>query len=83
MPEICEIDGMSIKLIWADHLPKHLHVFIGRSETRIAFDGTILSGYLEPDKYKKLKKWLNKRQDELEDKWNKAMNYQPLERIEP
>jgi nitric oxide reductase activation protein len=83
MPEICSFNGMSIKIIREDHLPKHLHVFVGRSETRITFDGEILSGKLEPDKLKSLRKWLNKRQTELNDCWEKAMRKEPIERIEP
>ncbi len=35
------------------------------SETRITFDGEILSGNLEPDKLKSLRKWLVKSQEEL------------------
>jgi hypothetical protein len=83
MPEICNFNGMSIKIIWEDHLPKHLHVFVGRSETRITFDGEILTGDLELDKLKSLKRWLQKRQNELNDCWEKAMRKEPIERIEP
>ncbi len=83
MPEVCNINGMSIKIIWEDHLPKHLHVFVGRSETRITFDGIILSGNLQSDKLKILRKWLVKRQLDLEDRWEKAMRKEPIERIEP
>lgn len=60
MPEICRFNGMSIKIIREDHLPKHLHVYVGRSETRITFEGEILSGQLEADKLKSLREWLKK-----------------------
>lgn len=83
MPEVCNFKGMSIKIIWEDHLPKHLHVFVGGSETRITFEGEILSGNLEYDKLKSLRKWLIKRKDELNDRWEKAMKKEPIERIEP
>jgi hypothetical protein len=83
VPEICRFNGMSIKIIWEDHLQKHLHVFVGRSETRITFDGEILSGKLEADKLMSLREWLIKRQDALNDCWEKAMRKEPIERIDP
>lgn len=83
MPEICSFNGMSIKIIWEDHLPKHLHVFVGRNETRVTFDGEILSGELEHNKLKTLRKWLIKRQYELSECWEKAMKKEPIERVDP
>ena len=83
MPEICSFNGMSIKIIWEDHPPKHLHVYVGRSETRITFEGEILSGKLEPDKLRSLREWLIKRQNELNECWEKAMRKEPIERIDP
>ncbi len=83
MPEICRYNGMSIKIIRAERLPKHLHVFVGRSETRITFEGKLLSGKLEANKLKSLREWLIKRQDALNDCWEKAMNKEPIERIDP
>ena len=83
MPEVCNFNGMSIKIIWEDHPPKHVHVFVGRSETRITFDDIKLSGNLQADKLKLLRKWLIKRQVELNDVWEKAIKKEPIERIEP
>ena len=83
MREICSFSGMSIKMLWEDHLPKHVHIYIGVSSIRMTFDGKILSGKLEPDKYKQLIKWLKKRNKELNDRWEKAEAKQPLERIDP
>lgn len=83
MPEICSFNGMSIKIILEDHLPKHLHVYVGTNETRITFEGEILSGKLEPDKLRLLREWLKKRQDELNNCWEKAMRKEPIERIDP
>jgi hypothetical protein len=83
MPEICSFYGMSIKLVWADHLPKHVHVIAGGKKSRVTFDGELLSGSLEQDKFRVLKEWLQKRQKELDIQWEKAIRKQPMERIEP
>ena len=83
MPEVCNLYGMSIKLIWKDHLPKHVHVFIGRNETKVTFEGYVLSGKLPPDKLRVLREWLIKRQTELNDNWEKVIRMEPIERIEP
>ncbi len=83
MPEVCSFYGMSIKLLWNDHLPKHIHVFVGDRQSRVTFGGEVLSGSLEPDKLKVLRAWLMKRQIELEEDWEKAARKQPIERIKP
>lgn len=58
-------------------------MFLCRSETRVTFAGEVLSGNLETDKLKSLRKWIIKRQGELNDLWEKAMRKEPIERIEP
>jgi hypothetical protein len=70
-------------MIWEDHPPKHLHVFIGNRQARVTFEGNILSGEIEPDKYKTLKLWLKNRQKELFENWERAKLSQKLERIKP
>jgi len=74
---------MSIKIIFADHLPKHIHIFVGSDETKVEFKGTIMSGSLEAHKLKKVRKWLIKRRKELNVQWVNAMNKAPIERIKP
>lgn len=83
MPEVCRFYGMSIKLFWKDHLPKHVHVVSGSDKLKIAFDGKIISGTIEQNKLRVLREWLNKRQNELNDRWEKMIENQPFERIEP
>ncbi len=81
MPEVCRFHGMSIKLFWNDHPPKHIHVFSGDDRLKITFEGKILSGKMEQHKLRILRDWLIKRHNELNDRWEKIMNNQPFERI--
>ncbi len=74
---------MSVKLFWKDHRPKHIHVVSGNNKLRITFDGEIISGTIEQNKLRVLREWLIKRQNELNDCWEKISNNQPIERIEP
>lgn len=83
MPEVCSFNGISIKIVWKDHLPKHVHIICAGKMCRVTFNGDMLSGYLEADKYVQLKKWLATRQDELNDRWEKAQRKIKLERIKP
>ena len=83
MPEICSFNGMSIKIIHWDHLPRHVHVMIGSSNAKITFTGEVIKGNIPHDKLRILKEWLVKRQVELNNLWESAQKGLPLERIEP
>jgi hypothetical protein len=74
---------MSIKLPFDDHEPKHVHVLVGGDKAKVGFDGVVLEGNLEFDKLKKLRKWLIKRQSELNVQWDNAIGKRSIERIKP
>ena len=83
MPEICRISELSIQMIFKDHDSPHLHIYRHRTMLAIIlFDGTVRQGYLETDKLKKIRQWLQNHQDELSVNWQRAKNAEKLERID-
>ena len=58
MPEISEVYGMSIKMIFYDHNPPHIHVIGGDARCRVDFNGNVMSGRIPVHKLKILKEWI-------------------------
>ncbi|MFO7447114.1 MAG: DUF4160 domain-containing protein [Ignavibacteriaceae bacterium] len=84
MPEISNFLGMSIKMVFQDHDPPHVHIYQRNLQLAVVlFDGTVREGYLEKDKLRILKKWLVLHQEELIACWNNAKKKKHPGTIEP
>ena len=82
MPEVAEIKGLSLQMLYRDHEPVHLHVYKHEDELAvITIDGTIRRGHLEKDKLKAIREWIADHQDELNDCWLKSKQGLKIERI--
>ncbi|MDR3627155.1 MAG: DUF4160 domain-containing protein [Ignavibacteriaceae bacterium] len=73
MPEIFELNGMSIKMLYRDHDDPHVHIYRHDIELAVVqLDGTLRNGNLEPDKLKVLRTWMKMKHEELMVCWLKA-----------
>ena len=65
------------------HNKPHVHVTYGEYMASIGIDGELLSGKLPSKQYKLMQAWLVLHEDELYAAWNKAVQGQAFEKIQP
>ena len=66
------------------HLPPHFHAKYGEYEALIAIDNlTVLAGKLSPRVMGLVMEWASLHQEELRKVWAQAIEYKPLDKIEP
>jgi hypothetical protein len=65
------------------HNKPHIHVTWAEHEASIGIDGELLSGSLPSKQFKLIQAWLILHEDELYMAWNKAVQSQPFDKIEP
>jgi len=86
MPELCRFNGIIISMLFKDiiqHNKPHIHVRYNDYEASVGIDGELLSGSLPSKQFKLIQAWLILHEDELYAAWNKAVQSQPFEKIEP
>lgn len=84
MPEICRFYGIIIYIYYNDHQPPHFHAVYGESEVMVTIDTlTIFAGNIPPRALGLLMEWASIHQKELKKDWDKAINHQKLDKIEP
>ena len=86
MPELCRFNGIVISMLFKDikqHNKPHIHVSYNDHEASIGIDGELLSGSLPSKQFKLIQAWLILHEEELYGAWNKAVQSQPFEKIEP
>ena len=83
MPEISRFLGMSIKMLFGDHEPPHVHILDSGAKSKVDFEGNVLSGFIPENKLKILSRWLLQHRSELDMNWIKVVNDEKPERIEP
>ena len=86
MPELCRFNGIVISMLFKDiqqHNKPHIHVNYNEYEASIGIDGELLGGSLPSKQFKLIQAWLVLHEEELYASWNKAVQSQPFERIEP
>ena len=86
MPEISRFFGIVITMLFKDinrHNKPHVHVTYGEHEASVGIDGELLGGALPSKQFKLLQAWLVLHEEELYAAWNKAVQGQPFEKIEP
>ena len=83
MPEISRINGIIIKMFYADHPPKHFHAEYGKNKALFSIDKLeLLEGELPPKDLKIVKDWAKKHKSELLQNWDRAVKREKLEKIE-
>ena len=86
MPELCRFNGISISMLFKDisqHNKPHVHVIYAEHEATVGIDGELLSGSLPSKQFKLVQAWLILHEEELYAAWNKAVQSQPFDKIEP
>jgi hypothetical protein len=84
MPEISRFYGIIIRMFYEDHNPPHFHVIYQSDEALIDIKTLeILEGRL-PKRAKTLAiEWAIEHRDELFNNWQKAIDHEILDKIEP
>ena len=86
MPELCRFNGITIRMLFKDttqHNKPHVHVTWAEYEASIGLDGELLSGSMPSKQFKLIQAWLILHEEELYAAWNKAVQSQPFDKIEP
>ena len=84
MPEICRFYGIVIRIFWREHGPPHFHAEYGEHEALIGIESLdILHGSLPARARRLIMEWAAEHRRELLENWERAVNRQPLNEIEP
>lgn len=84
MPEISRFFGIIIRMYFGDHNPPHFHVQYGGEQAVISINTLgLIEGKLPPRIMGMVVEWAASHQEELLADWEKAINHQPLDKIEP
>jgi hypothetical protein len=83
VPVVAIVDGVLIRLYYADHEPAHFHAVAGEAEmlVRIA-DLVVIAGDLRPSQRRTVLDWAARRQDRLALAWLRCREGQKPERID-
>ena len=83
MPVIFLFYGINITMYFGDHPPPHFHVITAEYAAKVAIEnGSVIAGSLPKTAYNLVKRWAIINRDELAANWERAMNDNPLHRIE-
>jgi hypothetical protein len=84
MPRISSFFGIVIEMYYGDHPPPHFHARHGgeRAKVEIA-TGKVLRGSLSVRDLRLVREWIEEHRDELQANWERAVNYDKPEPIEP
>ncbi len=84
MPEISRFYGIIIRMYFDDHPPPHFHARYGNDQAVININTlAIISGKLPPRALGLVMEWATLYQSELKEVWKKAVNLEPLHKIDP
>lgn len=84
MPEISRFFGIIIKMFFCDHVPPHFHAIYGDEEALVCIKTlAVIAGKLPPRAIGLVMEWATLHQQELLILWDKAVQAEPLEKIEP
>lgn len=82
MPTISYFFGIAIRMYYREHPPAHFHaLYQGAEAIYDIASGAVLQGRLPPAGDRLVKEWLLKSRAQLLENWERARNYEPLERI--
>jgi hypothetical protein len=71
-------------MYYGDHPPPHFHARYAEESAKIAIStGEIIVGTLSGRAHRLVREWLSQHRAELEANWERVVDNQPPERIEP
>lgn len=69
-------------MYYNDHEPPHVHARYGRAKALVRLShGAIIAGELPPVASRMVRDWALARRSELQDNWQRARAYRPLEKV--
>lgn len=86
MPELCRFAGIVIYLLFNDtqqHNKPHVHVYYGEYSASIGIDGELLAGSIPRKQFKIVAGWLALHEEEAYAAWNKAVQGEHFDKIDP
>lgn len=84
MPTISSFFGITIRMYYDDHWPRHFHAYYQEHSAIIAIDTIeLLSGHLPRRALAMVQEWLALNHDDLIEDWRLAQAHEPLFPIEP
>lgn len=84
MPRISSFYGIVITMYYGDHPPPHFHARYGEQAAKVEIaTGEILAGSLSKRALRLVREWVEQHRDELEVNWQRAVNHDKPEAIEP
>jgi uncharacterized protein DUF4160 len=84
MPRISSFFGIVIEMYFGDHPPPHFHArYSGESAKIEIATGDVLAGSLSNRALRLVREWVEQHRDELEANWERAVNNDKPEPIEP
>lgn len=83
MPTLSIFFGIVVRMWHDDHPPPHIHVEYQGFEALVNIaTGDVVEGALPRKVASIVKEWCQVHQAELQDNWNRAQRFEPLERIQ-
>ena len=86
MPELCRFNGICITMLFKDitqHNKPHIHVNYAEFDATFGIDGELLGGSMPSKQFKLIQAWLILHEEELYAAWNKAVQGESFNKIEP
>lgn len=84
LPEISRFFGIVVRMYYDDHNPPHIHVEYQGNKALFDFEGNLLRGGLRSRTALRLVcEWINLRESELREDWERARAGRELRKIAP
>jgi hypothetical protein len=84
VPRISSFFGIVIEMYYGDHPPPHFHARYGDETAKIEIaTGNMIAGSLSTRAQRLVREWVEQHRGELEANWNRAVNHDKPEPIEP
>ncbi|HHR85671.1 MAG TPA: DUF4160 domain-containing protein [Candidatus Acetothermia bacterium] len=84
MPEISRFFGILIKMFFDDHNPPHFHAFYGEDQVLVDIRSmSVFAGHFPPRALGLVIEWATLHRQELLENWQRAVNQEPLAKIDP
>jgi hypothetical protein len=84
VPRISVFYGIVVEMYFGDHSPPHFHAHYSGDSAKIEIaSGEIIAGSLPRRALRLVREWVEEHRAELEVNWERAVNYDKPEPIEP
>jgi hypothetical protein len=84
VPRISTFYGIAIEMYFGDHPPPHFHARYSGDSAKIEIaTGALIAGSLPARALRLVREWIEQHRDELEENWDRAVNYRKPKQIEP